>query len=229
MKFSVIIAAHNEGPEIASGLKRLRQISQTSPMEVIVVDGGSDDVTVELAKDWADEVLRLDAPNRGAQWRAGAEKAGGDLLLFLRADSQPPGNWQQALEHFWLATPVGGVAAAAFRVDYGGTRGLRALSAWSNGRARRGIVDSDHGLCTTPDIYRAVGGHPDFPVLEDYELSRRLASRGRVAVLPEVVRASARRLRARGPLSYAMRRLWLETRYRLGAQPSALFEKTRGL
>ena len=39
MKFSVVIASRNEGPQIASGLKRLRQISSTSPMELIVVDG----------------------------------------------------------------------------------------------------------------------------------------------------------------------------------------------
>jgi glycosyltransferase involved in cell wall biosynthesis len=198
-------------------------------MEVIVVDGGSDDGTADAAKDWADEVIALDAPNRGAQWHAGARKAAGDLLLFLRADAQPPGSWQQALERFWLATPISSVAAAAFTVDYGSGGSLRALSAWSNARARGGVVSADHGLCTTPEIYKTVGGYPEFPVLEDYEFSRRLARRGRVALLPEVIHPAARRLRSQGPWAYAASRLWLETRYRFGAEPAALFEKTRGL
>ena len=220
MKFSVVVAAHNEGPQISSALKRLRQIS--SPMELIVVDGGSDDGTVKSAEGWADRVIALGAPNRGAQWHAGAQAATGDLLFFLRADAQPPGNWQQALEQFWL-TKVDGVAAAGFSVDYGGGAGLRLLSAWSNARVRGGMIGADHGVCTTPEIYRASGGFPPFPELEDLEFSRRLAARGRVRLLPEVIHAAARRLRSQGTLTYLARRLWLEARYKRGAKPEDLF------
>ena len=223
MKFSVVVAAHNEGPQIASALKRLRQISKTSPMELIVVDGGSDDGTVAAASDWADSVLKLDKPNRGAQWDAGANAATGDLLFFLRADAQPPGNWQQALEHFWLATQIDNVAAVGFSVNYGGGLGLRLLSAWSNARVRGGMIGADHGVCTTPEIYKAVGGFPPFPELEDLEFSRRLAARGRVHLLRDVIHAAARRLRSQGPLRYSVRRLWLEGRYKLGAKPEDLF------
>jgi glycosyltransferase involved in cell wall biosynthesis len=223
VKFSVIVAAYNEGPQIGSSLKRLRQISQTSPMEVVVVDGGSDDGTVEAAREWADEVIELGKPNRGAQWHAGAEKATGDLLFFLRADAQPPGNWQQALEHYWLATPMGGLAATAFSVSYGAGLGLTALSMWSNARVRSGLASSDHGLCTTPEIYKAVGGFPAFPVLEDMEFSRRLTTRGRIALLPERLRPAARHVHSIGPLAYIARRAWLETRYKMGATPEEIF------
>ena len=229
MKFSVIVAAYNEGPQIGSSLKRLRQISQTSPMEILVVDGGSDDGTLEEARQWADEVVAHPKPNRGAQWHAGAEKATGDLFFFLRADAQPPGNWQQALEHFWLATPTAHLAATAFSVEYGAGFGLKALSAWSNGRVRQGLASSDHGLCTTPEIYKAVGGFPDFPILEDMEFSRRLTARGRIALLPERLRPAARHVHSIGPLSYLARRAWLETRYKLGAKPEALFAAAQSL
>jgi glycosyltransferase involved in cell wall biosynthesis len=216
MKFSVIIAAHNEGPQIASALKRLRQISKTSPVEMIVVDGASDDETAASSREWADEVITMSAANRGAQWNAGAEKASGDLLLFLRADSQVPGSWQQALEHFWLAGGADAYAAAAFTVDYGTGAALRALSAWSNSRVRGGNVSADHGLCTTPEHYKAAGGYRPMTELEDIDFSVRLAQRGRIALLPEVIHAAARRLRAQGPLGYAARRFWLETRHRFG-------------
>ncbi len=223
MKFSVVVAAHNEGPQLASALKRLRQISQASPMEMIVVDGGSDDETVAAANGWVDGVLRLDKPNRGAQWDAGAKVATGDILFFLRADAQPPGHWQQELEHFWLTTQTEGVAAACFSVNYGGGVGLRLLSAWSNARARGGMIGADHGVCTTPEIYKAAGGFPPFPELEDLEFSRRLARCGRVQLLHGVIHAAARRLRSQGPLRYSARRLWLESRYKLGAKPENLF------
>ena len=228
MKFSVIVAAHNEGPQIGSALKRLRQISKTSPMEVIVVDGGSDDGTADAAREWADQVLTLETPNRGAQWHAGAEKATGDVLFFLRADVQPPGNWQQVLEHFWIATNVQDVAAAAFSVDYGSGVKLRLLSRWANRRVRSGVASADHGLTTTPEIYKAVGGFPPYPELEDFEFSRRLGARGRIALLPDAIHAAARRLRNQGAFGYALRRLWLETRYRLGAKPHDLGATARG-
>ena len=228
MKFSVVIAARNEGPQIASSLKRLRQISQTSPMEVVVVDGGSDDGTAEQAREWADEVIAMPDANRGAQWHAGAEKATGDLLLFLRADAQPPGNWQQALEHYWLAPSDRG-AATAFSVEYGHGFGLAALSAWSNARVRSGLASSDHGLCTTPEIYKAVGGFPAYPVLEDLEFSRRLSSRGKIALLPERLRPAARHVHSIGPFRYLARRVWLELRYKSGAKPEALYAAAPGL
>jgi glycosyltransferase involved in cell wall biosynthesis len=127
VKFSVVIAAHNEGPQITSALKRLRHISQTSPMELLVVDGGSDDVTVRSCADWADHVIEFGSNNRGAQWNVGAQKATGDVLFFMRADAQPPSNWQQALEHFWLTVADETAAAVGFSVDYGNDLPLRLL------------------------------------------------------------------------------------------------------
>jgi glycosyltransferase involved in cell wall biosynthesis len=224
VKFSVIVAAHNEGPQIASSLKRLRQISTKSPMEILVVDGASDDGTARSAADWADSVISFPQANRGAQWNAGVEKATGDLLFFLRADAQPPGNWQAALEHFWLATQVEDVAAVGFSVDYGNGGGLRLLSAWANARVRRGIITADHGICTTPEIYKSVGGFPAYPELEDFEFSLRLRKRGRLHLLPDRIHAAARRVRAQGPLAYALRRVWLESRLKMGAKPEDLFK-----
>ena len=88
------------------------------------------------------------------------------------------------------------------------------------------MIGADHGICTTPEIYKAVGGFPPFPELEDFEFSRRLAARGRVRLLPEVIHAAARRLRSRGPLAYVSGRLWLEARYRMDAKPEDLFRSS---
>ncbi len=224
MKFSVVVATWNEGAQIGSYLKRLRQISQSSPMEIIVVDGRSSDDTAAIARDWADHVISLDQTNRGLQLDAGAKKAAGDLLFFLRSDAQPPGNWQQALEHFWLANHAEKVAASVFTIDYGASlwfrlaaRGANALVGW------RGLATGDHGLCTTPELYRQSGGYPPFAYREDLAICERLSKLGKVVMLPDRIWPAARRLRQKGPVSCALSSAWLELRYKLGADPGELW------
>ncbi|MDX6769226.1 MAG: glycosyltransferase [Elusimicrobiota bacterium] len=210
MKFSVIVAARNERAQLGAAMKRLRHISSQSSMELIIVDGASDDGTAEAAREWSETVIALDSPLRSAQWNAGAAKATGDLLFFLPADVHPPDAWQQALEHFWLSTPTESVAATAFSVEYGAGLPLKLLAAWSNARARGGAATTDHGLCTTPETFKAVGGFPAVERFEDAAFCRRLASRGRVALLPNRIRPASRRIHADGAASYAIRRVWGE-------------------
>jgi glycosyltransferase involved in cell wall biosynthesis len=225
MKFSVIIATHNEGYHIGSFLKRLRQISRPEPLELIVVDGGSEDDTADQARAWADQVLVHQRPNRGEQLHLGAQKAAGNMLLFLSGDAQLPGNWRQALEHFWLAPALGQVAATVFTVEFGASRTFRLASWLVNTEARwRGLADLRHGLCTTADIYRHSGGFPPVPCLEGRAFCARLRPLGRIAVLPERVWPSASRLHRYGLLGCLRRRLWLELRLQLGAAPERLWQ-----
>lgn len=223
MKFSVIIATQNEGYHIGPSLKRLRQISHQEPLEVIVVDGGSSDDTLAQARPYADEVLALGHPNRGEQLHLGAVKAAGSMLLFLPGEAQLPGNWQQVLEHFWLAPGLGKVAATVFSVDFGASRSFR-LAAWLvNAQARwRGQADLRGGLCTTADIYRQSGGFPPAPCLEGRLFCERLRPFGRISVLPERVWPSANLLHRYGLLGCVRRRLWLELRLAFGAAPERL-------
>lgn len=222
MKFSVVIPTHNEGAQIGQVLKRLRQISP-NPMEVILVDGGSDDGTPAIAEELADTVISHKKRNRGAQLDAGAKKASGDLLLFLRPDAQLPGTWQQVLEHFWLLSKHEGVAATAFTVQYGTSLPFRVAARLSNARVSvREVVGGDHALCTTPENYRRSGGFPHFPVLEDVVISKRLKALGDIVLLPEVVWPAARRLHQAGLLRLALEHAWTSLRFKLGTPPEEL-------
>jgi len=230
MKFSVVIASWNEGAQIGSSLKRLRQISQTSPMELIVVDGGSNDGSVEAAREWADEVITLDKPNRGAQLDAGARRASGDLLFFLRADAQPPGNWQQALEHFWLATHPEKVAATGFSIDYGSSLSFRLASRLANSRASwRGVNSGEHGLCTTPELYANSGGFPHYPFGEDIVFCERISRFGKLQLLKEKIWPAGRRMHRSGAFSCMMQDAWLGLRFKFGAKPEDLFRAQSGI
>src|SRR6266849_4392439 len=87
-KLSVIVPALDEGERIATTLDALADMRGLG-VEVIVVDGGSSDATVQRARLRADRVLKA-ARGRASQMNAGAEKATGDVLLFLHADTRLP-------------------------------------------------------------------------------------------------------------------------------------------
>lgn len=230
MKFSVIIPTHNEGPHISAALRRLREITGSGPMEIIVVDGGSEDNTVEEAKDWCDHVIVQDRPNRGKQFHAGTEKATGDLWLFLLPEVQPPGNWQQALEHSWLSSDAPRTAATVFSVQYGASRSFRFASALANSRVSlQGIGCSEQGFCTTPEKYKQSGGFPEYPILEDYAFSKRLKKVGRLELLSELMWPAARRMRRVGVMRNFFNRRWLELRFKLGGSPDAIWRADQGL
>ncbi|MBI3548899.1 MAG: TIGR04283 family arsenosugar biosynthesis glycosyltransferase [Elusimicrobia bacterium] len=226
MKFSVVIPTWNEGAGVGSNLKRLREISDAAAMEVILVDGGSRDNTVAVARPWIDHLIELQTPNRGAQLHAGAQKAKGDILFFLHADTQPPNNWQESLEKAWLQSRSSPLAATAFSVEYGYDAGLR-LAAWTrNTRTRvRQIVCGDQGLATTAANYAESGGFPEIPIMEDIEFGKRLKRLGRIELLPQRILPAARRLHSRGAVLNSIYNKYIALRYALGEEPAKLWKR----
>lgn len=229
MKFSVIIPTWNEGRQIAQALRRLREVSDNTRMELILVDGGSTDATVEEARRWVDKLEMLREPNRGAQLHAGTRYATGELFFFLHADAQPPKNWQERLEQFWLTDHPRKPAATVFSVDYGSRRGSR-LAAWArNARPGfSGVAGGDGGFCTTREIYAACGGFPEIPLMEDLVFSRRLGTQGEIVVLPERILVGAGRIQRYGPLRIALHNAWLRTCFALGVSPQTLWKHYHG-
>ncbi len=226
MKFSVIIPTWNEGRQISSALRRLRQISVYDNMELIVVDGGSRDGTREAAARWSDQVLNIRKPSRGAQLHAGAQAATGDLLFFLHADTQPPGNWQECLEQFWLASHDRTPAATVFSVDYGSHWNYRLVAWGQNMRVRwRQIAYGDAGFCTTRENYAACGGFPEIPLMEDVVFSQRISELGEVVLLSQKIHPGARRLHEIGPLRNSLHNSWIRLRHSMGVTPEELWSR----
>ena len=195
MRLSVIIPALNERERIAGVVER---VAAAGVAEIVVVDGGSEDGTPEIARAAGARVL--EAPRgRGTQQNAGARAAEGDTLLFLHADTVLPGDFPRQIETA-LATP--GVAAGAFRfkLDEDGS-GLRFLERMVDWRCRLcQLPYGDQGLFMRRAAFDQAGGFPDEPLLEDYELVRRLRRVGRVVMADGVAVTSARRWRKLGLL-----------------------------
>jgi rSAM/selenodomain-associated transferase 2 len=185
---SVIIPTLDEGGTIGA-LVRLYAASGAD--EIVVSDGGSADQTV-LEAEGAGAVITQGACGRAQQLRRGAKAASGDLFLFMHADTAPPLSWR---EHAELVLAKPGTVAGAF--DFGVPPGtLRNSFITMVGRARTRLVPipfGDQGLFLSRDTYFGIGGYPELPIMEDWEIVRRLKRRGRVRLAPARVQTSARR------------------------------------
>jgi rSAM/selenodomain-associated transferase 2 len=226
---SVIIPALDEEASIARAIRSCRE---AGPCEAIVVDGGSRDRTVEIARSQADAVLA--APRgRAAQMNAGAAIARGDVLLFLHADTLlPAGSVPVVLGALQDPAVIGG----AFRVRLAASPGVgRYVHAalGITGRmigARAGMTRAytgDQAIFVRTEAFRRVGGYPEIPLMEEVELSRRMRWAGKTVLLPLCVETSGRRWEAWGPLRTVLFMWRLRIGHLLGRMPSRSAEAYR--
>lgn len=188
--------------------------------ELIVSDGGSVDATVPLAKEWGAEVV-MGPASRGGQLRRGCDKATGEWLLVLHADTVLDAGWVgPVISH--LETRKAGWFRLAF--DRGGQAG-NVVAAWANLRSRLGLPYGDQGLLVPRSLYNKAGGYPDQPLMEDVALSRALS--GRLTMIDAVARTSPARYQQQGWLRRGGRNLWTLARYFTGASPQRLAESYR--
>lgn len=195
-RLSVVLPTLDEAARIATRLVELRRLPGIH--EVIVVDGGSRDETVAIARAFP-EVRVVEAPRgRASQMNAGASVASGDVLLFLHADVSLP---VDVTAHVERALADASVVAGAFRtwtVADGGPTRLAPLLHVADLRSRyTGLPYGDQAIFVRARAFGSVGGFPEVPIMEDVELSRRLRRIGRIRTCPANVRVSGRRFLAR--------------------------------
>jgi rSAM/selenodomain-associated transferase 2 len=188
---SVIVPVLDEAAELPALLDHLRALE--GPFEVIVADGGSRDGTAELAAahPLAPIVVR-GSRGRAVQMNAGAAAAAGELLVFLHADTRLPHGAHAALSG---AGADGGNFAIRFD---GGDRFSRALGRWYALQRRLGVYYGDSAIWMRRVVFDALGGFRPLPIMEDYELVRRLERGFHTACLPGPAVTSSRRWRALG-------------------------------
>lgn len=186
--------------------------------EVLVVDAGSDDGTLETARTAGLRAITW-VPGRACQMNEGARHTTGGALLFLHADTVLPAGVEDLVERT-LATPGVALGAFGFRLDKSGfAYGVVELGARLRNRLV-GLPYGDQGLFLTRRTFEAVGGYADLPVMEDFDLVVRAGRYGRVVVLPEAAVTSSRRYDDRGVYRLMLRHWWLAARFRFGWRPS---------
>jgi rSAM/selenodomain-associated transferase 2 len=216
---SIIIPVLNEGERIAATLDALAPLRALG-VEIVVVDGGSRDATIQRARLRANRVIS--APRgRATQMNAGAEKATGDILLFLHGDTRLPSDADHVLlnglersGHAWGRFDV--------RIDSKDPL-LRVVARMMNARSRlTGIATGDQAIFVKRDAFQKVGGFPPIELMEDIALSKLLKRVGPPLCLRECVVTSARRWETRGVISTILLMWRLRLAYFFGADPKEL-------
>ena len=192
---SVIIPTLNEAAHIDC---LLTEVARGDRIEILVVDGGSTDRTTDKAVARGVRVSQCPA-GRARQMNQGAALAQGDLYFFLHADSRLPKGYDSIIRRT-LASEQIAAGAFSFGLD-SDSPGLRFIEHWANLRSRRlGFPYGDQGLFLRADRFRACGGFPDLPIMEDVVLVDRLRKTGRIVTVPVRIRTSSRRWERLGVL-----------------------------
>lgn len=217
MNLSVIIPTLNEAANIRACLTALQSV-RGHVCEIIVVDGGSTDTTIQLAEPLADVILKS-KKGRAQQMNAGAAVAQGVVLLFLHADTLIEFDLEKVLKSINSERAWG-------RFDVrlsGGHFLLRIIEFFMNMRSRlTAIATGDQAIFITRDLFQKVGGFPDIELMEDIELSSRLKKICRPVCLHQTVITSSRRWEQQGIIRTILKMWYLRYRYWLGVGPSVL-------
>ena len=214
---SIIIPVLNEAETITTTLSTMINEERA---EIIVVDGGSNDGTPDLASSFGVKVLTT-APSKARQMNAGAKTANGEILLFLHADTLLPEHFAESIIS---AVYDNGAVAGAFQLGIDSdAKGLRFIERVANWRSRYLQAPyGDQGIFVTKSLFHEIGGYPDMTIMEDYEFIRRLRQKGEIVTLNQSVKTSPRRW-----LRFGILKTWLINQiiivaYHLGVSPQRL-------
>lgn len=216
---SIIIPALNEAQSLPLTLSRLQNLRQQG-VEVIVVDGGSTDTTLDVCRGHCDRVIQS-ARGRARQMNAGAAIAQGEYLLFLHADTLLPEiDSGVCLEQWRKCSVIWGF----FPVRLSGRSILlRIIERAMSWRSRlTAVATGDQAIFVKRSSFQELGGFEDLPLMEDIVFSKALRRLGRPQVERVPVVTDSRRWEVRGIVRTVMLMWSLRLLFYLGFSANRL-------
>jgi len=225
LRISFILPVLNEAGIVAAQLQGL-QVYRQQGHELLLVDGGSKDNTVEIARPLVD-VIAVTGPSRSLQMNRGAELASGEILLFLHIDTSLPEAADQAI--------VAALAQDKLRWGWFDVRLsnpaliYRIIANSMNLRARlSSVCTGDQAMFVEKSLFIEAQGFPSIALMEDVAISKRLRRLARPATVGSKVEAASRRWQQKGVLNTIWLMWWLRLQYFLGVSPERLRRRYYG-
>jgi len=214
---TIIIPVLNEEKTIEKCIKNI--IELPGQKELIVVDGGSHDKTVEIARRYAQVITS--PKGRAKQMNGGAKVAKGDILWFVHSDSKLHLSSIFEMENAIAEKYIGGCFRLYFYdLD---TKFMRFVANSSNLRAKYlKLIFGDQGIFMRRDIFEKLGGFEDIELMEDWEFSRRIHRLGKMKMIDKNIGTSARRFERDGQLKTLLKMHKIKILYLLGTPPEKL-------
>ncbi len=187
---SIIIPTYNEADQIAQTISKTHAGNGKCEVEIIIVDGGSTDDTVAIAKQCRATVVISERKGRAAQMNKGASVAKHEILYFLHADSIPPNNFTTQIVRAYKDGTKSGCFRLAFDYDHWFLKANTWFTRFNVNTVRFG----DQSLFVTKDVFQKAGGfNESLLLMEDQEIIHRIKRHSRFKVLNDVVTTSARK------------------------------------
>lgn len=226
MKVSVIIPTYNEEESIGKLLNYLKEFGDDRLLEIIVVDGGSEDRTVETAQKNGIDCFISKKKGRAAQMNTGSRHSSGSLLYFVHADSFPP---QTYLDD--LSTAIAeGYEAGCYRFRFDSDRFLLKINSWFTRFDRLMCRGGDQTLFITRSLFEKLGGfREDFLIMEDYDLIRKIQQETPFKIIPKEVIVSARKYDKNPYLKVNLANLVVFMMYFCGARQQTMVSAYKNL
>jgi rSAM/selenodomain-associated transferase 2 len=220
MQVSIIIPTFNESSAIGETLDAVKKLKGN--FEIIVVDGVSNDNTVEIVRKENVRVVVAEK-GKGKQLHAGASEAKGDVFWFLHADTMPPND---AIEQIEKALSRDDIVGGNFEIKFDGERFAAKFLTWLYPRLRLlGLCYGDSAFFARRDVYLKCGGFPPLPLFEDVELMKRLKQHGNFVHLESVIVSSSRRFEKKSFVLAFARWSLFQVLYWLGVSPHWLAKR----
>lgn len=217
---SIIIPVLNEEKCIEGFLSRLQKFKKKS--EIILVDGGSEDKTIEIAKKFDDIKIVFSRRGRSWQMNVGAKVANGDILLFLHADTYLPEDALDAVEEIIREGADGGCFSLSIDSSH---LLLRVASRLITLKTKiTHVATGDQTIFVRRKIFDAFGGYANIPLMEDLDFTRKLKKRGTFVELDLKVSTSSRRWEKCGVYKTFLLMGFLMILYYIGVSPQRLVE-----
>lgn len=227
MLISIIIPTLNEEENIEKLIAYLRR-DPSYPLitEIIVVDGNSEDRTSEMATKTGVTVLGSKHRSRAVQMNLGAERASGQVLYFLHADTFPPTGYAQKI---WQATRDHYISGC-FRLRFDWSHWFLSTNCWFTRFNTSIFRFGDQSLFVNKEVFMEVNGfNENLRMFEDQDIVKRLSHHGQFVVLPHYVVTSARKYRKNGPFRLQLVYFLIYLLYAFGFSQSTLMRTYQSL
>ncbi len=194
---SVIIPCINEAGTLPGLIRTLQKHQAGKIGEIIIVDGGSSDNTVELAQSLGVRVIETAKAGRAFQMNRGAEAAVNPILYFLHADTKPPVQFDESI----ISSIRNGASGGCFILKFDWNHPALNFYSWFTRLKTSFLRFGDQSLYIKADVFHKIGGFDELHLLmEDQEIISRIKKEGRFDVIQQPVTTSARKYRINGPV-----------------------------
>ncbi len=191
MTISIIIPVYNEEKTVSKLLDYLLEIINPEfTKEIIVVDGGSQDVTLNILKNYPKIIVLQSEKGRAIQMNVGAQNASSNVLYFLHCDTFPPINFDyEIINHI-----KHGYLSGCFKMKFDSNHIILKVSQWFTQFNHKSCRGGDQSLFVEKQLFEKLNGFDEkLAIYEDNELIHRLYKKSKFKVIQKSVTTSARK------------------------------------